>query len=45
MIALLQSGLKLKDVITHRFPLARFEEGFDLMRAGRSGKVVLDWAV
>jgi threonine 3-dehydrogenase len=30
-------------VITHRFPIARFQEAFDVMRSGQSGKVVLDW--
>ncbi|WOI53740.1 L-threonine 3-dehydrogenase [Parvularcula sp. LCG005] len=43
MGALLQSGLKLDPIITHRLPADRFQEGFDAMRSGRSGKVVLDW--
>jgi threonine 3-dehydrogenase len=30
-------------VVTHRFPIERFQEGFDVMRSGRSGKVILDW--
>ena len=44
MTVLLQSGLDISSVITHRFPADRFEEGFDVMRSGRSGKVILDWS-
>jgi threonine 3-dehydrogenase len=44
MIAMLENGLDIRRVITHRFPVARFEEGFAAMRSGRSGKVVLDWS-
>ncbi|QYK40762.1 MAG: L-threonine 3-dehydrogenase [Paracoccaceae bacterium] len=43
MIAMLENGLDIRRVITHRFPADRFEEGFAAMRSGRSGKVVLDW--
>jgi threonine 3-dehydrogenase len=43
MVAMLQSGLHLSPVVTHRFPIDRFQEGFDVMRSGRSGKVILDW--
>ena len=43
MIAMLENGLDLRGVITHRFPVARFEEGFAAMQSGSSGKVVLDW--
>ena len=43
MTALIQSGLDITPVITHRLPFTRFQEGFDLMRSGRSGKIVLDW--
>jgi len=43
MIAMLQSGLDVSPVITHRFPIAEFQRGFDVMRSGQSGKVVLDW--
>jgi threonine 3-dehydrogenase len=43
MTALIQNGLDISPVITHRFPFTEFEEGFALMRAGRSGKVVLNW--
>ena len=43
MIAMLENGLDIRRVITHRFPVDRFEDGFLTMRSGRSGKVVLDW--
>lgn len=43
MGALLQAGLDLTPIITHRFPVSRFQEGFDIMRSGQSGKVILDW--
>ena len=43
MIAMLENGLDVRGVITHRFGVDRFEEGFAAMRSGQSGKVVLDW--
>ena len=43
MTALIQSGLDITPVITHRFPFTAFEEAFGLMRSGRSGKIILDW--
>jgi threonine 3-dehydrogenase len=43
MIAMVQGGLDLSPVVTHRFPIAEYQEAFDVMRSGRSGKVVLDW--
>ncbi len=43
MAAMLQSGLDLSPVITHRYPAAEFQTGFDVMRSGQSGKVILDW--
>jgi threonine 3-dehydrogenase len=44
MSAMLQSGLDIQPVITHRFALADFREGFEVMRSGQSGKVILDWS-
>ena len=44
MTALIQSGLDITPIITHRFPFTEFEQGFELMRSGRSGKIVLNWA-
>jgi threonine 3-dehydrogenase len=43
MIAMLENGLEVRKVITHRFKVADFETGFEVMRSGLSGKVVLDW--
>ncbi|ODM44597.1 L-threonine 3-dehydrogenase [Cereibacter johrii] len=43
MIAMLENGLDIRRVITHRFPVADFAQGFAAMRSGASGKVVLDW--
>lgn len=43
MIAMLENGLDIRGVITHRFPVDRYVEGFEIMRSGKSGKVVLDW--
>lgn len=43
MSSMLQSGLNVKDIITHRFPIDEFQEAFDVMRSGQSGKVILDW--
>jgi threonine 3-dehydrogenase len=44
MVAMLQSGLDLRPVITHHFAIDEFQKGFDVMRSGQSGKVMLDWA-
>jgi len=43
MIAMLENGLDVRGVITHRFKVDDFVQGFDAMRGGSSGKVVLDW--
>ncbi|MFE3838722.1 L-threonine 3-dehydrogenase [Pseudogemmobacter sonorensis] len=43
MIAMLENGLDISRVITHRFAAGDFEAGFAAMRGGSSGKVVLDW--
>ena len=43
MSVMLDSGLNLKPVITHRFDYRDFHKGFDVMRAGTSGKVILKW--
>ncbi|HZJ55973.1 MAG TPA: L-threonine 3-dehydrogenase [Myxococcaceae bacterium] len=44
MVAMLQSGLDVAPVVTHRFPAAQYAEAFEAMRSGQSGKVILDWA-
>ncbi|MCA9602057.1 MAG: zinc-binding dehydrogenase, partial [Myxococcales bacterium] len=43
MSSMLQSGLDVSPMLTHRFPVKDFQEGFEIMRSGQSGKVVLDW--
>ena len=43
MIAMLQNGLDVSRVITHRFKVDEFKDGFAAMKSGASGKVVLDW--
>jgi threonine 3-dehydrogenase len=45
MTAMLQSGLDMTPVITHNFAAEDFQKGFDVMRTGKSGKVILDWNV
>jgi len=44
MTAMLQSGLDVTPVITHRFPYTEYETAFEVMRSGRSGKIILEWA-
>ncbi len=44
MTVMLQSGLDINPIITHRFPYTEFEKGFEAMRTGNSGKVVLTWS-
>ncbi|GMV02350.1 MAG: L-threonine 3-dehydrogenase [Burkholderiales bacterium] len=44
MSSMLQSGLDVRPVITHRLPIDAFDEGFGIMGSGQSGKVILDWA-
>ena len=44
MTTMIQSGLNISPVITHRLPYKQFEEGFRLMKSGQSGKVVLHWS-
>ena len=45
MNVMLECGLDIKPVITHRFGADEFEKGFEVMKTGMSGKVVLDWTV
>jgi threonine 3-dehydrogenase len=44
MTVMLQSGLDISPVITHRFGFTEFEKGFEVMQSGQSGKVVLTWS-
>jgi len=43
MASLIQSGLDISPIITHQFSIDKFQQGFDIMRSGQSGKVILDW--
>jgi threonine 3-dehydrogenase len=43
MTVMLQSGLNLSPVITHRYHFSEFEKGFEVMKGGKSGKVILSW--
>lgn len=44
MVAMLQSGLDISPIITHRLPIDQFNVGFETMASGHSGKIILDWA-
>ena len=43
MTMMIQTGLDITPVITHRFHHTEFEKGFEIMKTGQCGKVVLDW--
>jgi threonine 3-dehydrogenase len=43
MTVMLESGLDIRPVITHRFRWYDYEKGFEAMKSGRAGKVILDW--
>jgi threonine 3-dehydrogenase len=45
MAAMIQSGLDISPIITHRFAIDDFRQGFEVMGSGQSGKVILDWGV
>lgn len=44
MTALIQSGLDVEPLITHRFPCTDYQTAFAVMRSGRAGKVILEWS-
>ena len=44
MLAMLQSGLDVAGIITHRYPAERYQDAFDAMLSGEAGKVVLEWS-
>ncbi|MCA9027519.1 MAG: L-threonine 3-dehydrogenase [Planctomycetaceae bacterium] len=44
MTVMIQGGLDITPVITHRYPYNEFEKGFQVMKSGESGKVILDWS-
>ena len=43
MVAMLESGLDVSTIITHHYGIDDFQTGFDAMRSGQSGKVILNW--
>jgi len=43
MLAMIDSGLDMQPLITHRFAAKDFQQAFDLMETGKTGKVILDW--
>jgi threonine 3-dehydrogenase len=43
MLAMIDSGLDMQPLITHRFTAKDFQQAFDLMETGKTGKVILDW--
>lgn len=43
MMAMLNSGLHIEKILTHKFDFRDFEKGFEIMNSGKCGKVVLDW--
>ncbi len=43
MLAMLESGLDVRKIITHRMKIDDYQEGFDIAASGKAGKVVLDW--
>jgi threonine 3-dehydrogenase len=43
MTVMIESGLDISPVITHRFSYRDFQAGFDAMISGQTGKVILDW--
>lgn len=44
MSSMLQSGLNIDPVISHHYPVADYQEAFDLMASGQSGKIILNWS-
>jgi threonine 3-dehydrogenase len=44
MLALLDSGLDMSNMITHRLPARDWQQAFDLMETRKAGKVILDWS-
>ena len=43
MTVMIQSGLDIKPVITHRYHYSEYEKAFEIMGSGMSGKIILDW--
>ena len=43
MTVMLEGGLDISSVLTHRFPADEFQQAFEIMNSGQSGKIILDW--
>jgi threonine 3-dehydrogenase len=43
MTVMIQGGLDISGVITHRFHFTEYEKAFEVMLSGQAGKVILDW--
>ena len=43
MDQLINAGLDLNKIITHKFPISNFNEGFDIISTGQCGKIVMEW--
>jgi len=43
MAAMIRSGLNIKPIITHHFPIDQFQQAFETMKSGQSGKIILEW--
>jgi threonine 3-dehydrogenase len=44
MASMLQSGLDIRPIVTHRLPVRDYRDGFEIMGSGQSGKVIFDWS-
>jgi threonine 3-dehydrogenase len=44
MTVMLESGLDISPVLTHRFHYTEYEKAFEIARSGKSGKVLLEWS-
>jgi threonine 3-dehydrogenase len=44
MSVMLECGLDIRPVITHRFAYRDYEQAFEVMRSGNAGKVILEWS-
>jgi len=44
MTMMIQTGLDIASLITHRFPYTEYQQAFEVMKSGKSGKVILNWS-
>jgi len=43
IVAAAKRGLDVRPVLTHKLPIAEYQKGFEVMRSGNCGKVVMEW--